>query len=96
MIGKSVTMLLNSDQLSLLYGNTHSQPQNIQQILILVRILTQIGEFYLRHDKLADAEMCCQEIYSLHPISYLHIYLVKILIITFRIYACSYYFQYQF
>ena len=75
-MGKSVTMLLQSDQLALKYGNTHAQSHNIQQVLILVRILTQIGEFYLRHDKLNDAEMCCQEIASIHPMSYLYIYLV--------------------
>lgn len=75
-IGKTVTMLVQSDQLALKYGGSALQSQNMQQILILVRILTQIGEFYLRHDKLADAEACCQEIASIHPMSYLYIYLV--------------------
>ena len=74
-IGKTTTLLLESDQLALKYGYSHGKAQNIQQILTLVRILTQIGEFYLRHDKLNDAEMCCQEIASIHPMSYLHIYL---------------------
>ena len=70
-------MLLQTDQLALKYGNNSSQTQNIQQVLILVRILTQIGEFYLRHDKLNDAEMCCQEVAAIHPMSYLYIYLVN-------------------
>jgi tetratricopeptide (TPR) repeat protein len=85
-IGKTITMLVQSDQLSLKYavGNSSSlsssaeinQNNNIHQLLILMRILTQIGEFYLRHQKLSDAEACCQEMASFHPLSYLHIYLV--------------------
>ncbi len=75
-IGKSVTMLLHNDQLTFNYDFTYEEAQNLKQVLILVRILTQIGEFYLRHGKLVDAENCCQEIASIHPMSYLHIYLV--------------------
>lgn len=74
-IGKTITMLVSSDQLALKYGNSMLLSQNMQQLLILVRILTQIGEFYLRHNKLVDAEQCCQEISSFHPMSYLHLYL---------------------
>lgn len=74
-IGKTSNMLLEADQLALKYGYSHLKSQEIQQILVLVRILTQIGEFYLRHDKLNDAEQCCQEISTIHPMSYLHIYL---------------------
>ncbi len=74
-IGKTVTMLIQTDQLSMQYGNSVLESHNLQQLLVLVRILCQIGEFYLRHDKLLDAEMCCQEIASKHPLSYLHIYL---------------------
>ena len=76
-VGKTVTILVESDQLALKYGNSMSQSKSLQQLLILVRILTQVGEFYLRHDKLNDAESCCQEIALKHPMSYLHIYLVK-------------------
>jgi len=74
-IGKTVTMLIQADQLSIKYGNSILESHNLQEMLVLVRILCQIGEFYLRHDKLNDAEMCCQEIASKHPLSYLHIYL---------------------
>jgi tetratricopeptide repeat protein 7 len=74
-IGKTSTMLLEADQLALKYGYSHVKSHEIQQILVLVRILTQIGEFYLRHEKLNDAEQCCQEISVIHPMSYLHIYL---------------------
>lgn len=75
-LGKTVTILVESDQLAFKYGNTISQSKNLQQLLVLVRILTQVGEFYLRHDKLNDAEACCQEIALKNPMSYLHIYLV--------------------
>jgi tetratricopeptide (TPR) repeat protein len=77
-VGKTVTMLIQTDQLALKYGNSHAQSNNIQQVLILVKILTQIGEFYLRHDKLSDAESCCQEMALIHPMSYLYIYLVNL------------------
>jgi hypothetical protein len=77
-LGKTVSMLVQTDQLSNKYGGSFSQSQNIQHVLILVRILAQIGEFYLRHDKINDAENCCQEISYIHPMSYLHIYLVWI------------------
>jgi hypothetical protein len=71
-------MLVQTDQLSNKYGGSFTQSQNIQHVLMLVRILAQIGEFYLRHDKINDAENCCQEISFIHPMSYLHIYLVSI------------------
>ena len=74
-IGKTVTMLVQTDQLAFRYGNSVLEANNLKQLLILVRILCQIGEFYLRHDKLSDAEMCCQDIATNHPLSYLHIYL---------------------
>ena len=74
-IGKTVTMLIHTDQLAFKYGNNVLESHNLQQLLVLVRILCQIGEFYLRHDKLNDAEMCCQEIATSHPLSYLHLYL---------------------
>lgn len=75
-IGKTITMLVQTDQIALKYGNSYAQSQNVEQVLILVRLLAQIGEFYLRHDRLADAENCCQEMASIHPMSYLYIYLV--------------------
>ncbi len=68
-------MLMYTDQLALKYGNNILESHNLQQLLALVRILCQIGEFYLRHEKLQDAEMCCQEIAANHSLSYLHIYL---------------------
>lgn len=68
-------MLIHTDQLAFKYGNNILESHNLQQLLVLVRILCQIGEFYLRHDKLNDAEMCCQEIATSHPLSYLHLYL---------------------
>lgn len=74
-IGKTVTMLIQNDQISYKYGNSVLESHNVQTLLVLIRILCQIGEFYLRHDKLSDAEMCCQEIANNHPLSYLHIYL---------------------
>lgn len=74
-IGKTITALVQSDQIALKYGNAYNQSQNVEQLLILIRLLTQIGEFYLRHDRLNDAEMCCQEMASIHPMSYLYIYL---------------------
>ena len=73
-MGKTVTMLIQNDQM--LFKFETPQTHNIQQILVLTRILSQIGEFYLRHDKLNDAEQCCQEIATYHPMSYLYIYLV--------------------
>lgn len=75
-VGKVVSILVESDRLAFKYGNTLNQSKNLKQMLILVRILAQVGEFYLRHDKLNDAESCCQEIALKHPMSYLHIYLV--------------------
>lgn len=80
-IGKSITTLVQSDQIALKYGNAYNQSQSVEQLLILIRLLTQIGEFYLRHDRLNDAEMCCQEMASIHPMSYLYIYLVIGLIV---------------
>lgn len=82
-LGKTVSMLIQTDQLSNKYGGSFIQSQNIQHVLILVRILAQIGEFYLRHDKINDAENCCQEISYIHPMSYLHIYLVSYLNLFF-------------
>jgi len=80
-VGKIVTIMVDSDQLAIKYGNTLNQSKNLHQLLILVRILTQVGEFYLRHDKLNDAESCCYEIALKHPMSYLHIYLVTLKLI---------------
>lgn len=69
-------MLVQTDQMSLKYNNLGISP-DIEQVLVLVRLLTQIGEFYLRNDKLSDAEMCSQEMASINPMSYLYIYLVR-------------------
>lgn len=67
-------MLIQSDRFEAKLGGIHHS-QSVQQNILLIRILTLIGEFYLRHDKLIDAEMCCQEIASLNSMSYLYIYL---------------------
>lgn len=75
-IGKTVSMLVQNDQLSFKYENLPNT-LNVENTLALVRILTQIGEFYLRHNKLKDAEQCCQEISSIQPMSYLTFYLVS-------------------
>lgn len=73
-IGKQISMLLQIDRFEAKCGSIQ-QCQNVQQNILLIRILTLIGEFYLRHDKLIDAEMCCQEIAALNSMSYLYLYL---------------------
>ena len=75
-IGTTVSMLVQNDQLSFKYENLPNT-LNVENTLALVRILTQIGEFYLRHNKLKDAEQCCQEISTIQPMSYLTFYLVS-------------------
>lgn len=73
-IGKSISMLIQIDRLEAKM-NGIQQCQVVQQNILLIRILTLIGEFYLRHEKLIDAEMCCQEIAVLNSMSYLYLYL---------------------
>lgn len=77
-------MLVQNDQIALKYSSA-IQSHSIQQSILLLRLLTQIGEFYLRNDKLNDAEMCSQEMASINPMSYLYIYLVNILLIIYLI-----------
>jgi tetratricopeptide (TPR) repeat protein len=52
-----------------------SNTKTIMYLLQLIRILSEICEFYLRHDCLKDAESCCVEICTLHPMSHLSMYL---------------------
>jgi tetratricopeptide (TPR) repeat protein len=49
--------------------------KTIVYLLQLIRILSEICEFYLRHDCIKDAESCCMEICTLHPMSHLAMYL---------------------
>ena len=47
----------------------------VGNLLQLIRILSEICEFYIRHDRIQDAELCCHEIGNLHSMSYTFMYL---------------------
>ena len=83
-IGKTITMLLQTDnqlikQLSQgtqqLQNNSNNNNKAIENLLQLIRILSEICEFYIRHNRINDAELCCHEIGNLHSMSYTYIYL---------------------
>lgn len=88
-IGKTITMLLQTDayltrnlsQQNLNnaafnpLSNATNNSKSFIQIMQLIRILSEICEFYLRHDRITDAELCCFEIGQLHSMSYVYMYL---------------------
>jgi tetratricopeptide (TPR) repeat protein len=54
---------------------TSNNYKAIENLMQLIRILSEICEFYLRHNRIQDAELCCNEIGSLHSMSYDFMYL---------------------
>ena len=49
--------------------------KSVANLLQLIRILSEICEFYIRHNRIQDAELCCHEIGNLHSMSYTYTYL---------------------
>ena len=84
-IGKTITMLLQTDtyitkqisqqQQNLSLNYQQNSNKTVENLLQLIRILSEICEFYLRHDRLKDAEQCLNEIGTLHSMSYTYMYL---------------------
>lgn len=79
-IGKTIAVFMENDHLLFKTPNgtqqhSNSNTKSIESLLQIINILVHIGEFYLRHKHIADAESCCNEIRLLHPMSYSYMYL---------------------
>lgn len=74
-IGKTINMLVQTDDSSsFTKESTYLNRRLLENLIVLINILIEIGEFFIRNNRLLDAELCSQEIAQLYSMSHLNLY----------------------